>query len=77
MADEALEDREQAKRETGASIMFIGFGLWVVDLLVLFFLPSGMKLGRETMFLALILALALLGLLLMIGGYFLRGKPEE
>lgn len=77
MADDALEDREQAKRETGASLMFIGFALWAVDLAVLFFLPAGMKMGRETMFLALILALALLGLLLMVGGYFMRGKPEE
>ena len=77
MGGGALEEREQARRETGASLMFIGFALWVVDLLVLFFLPGGMKLGRQTMFLVIIIALALLGALLMIGGYFLRGKPDE
>jgi len=76
MAD-ALEEREQAKRETGASLMFIGFALWLVDLAVLFFRPSDMRLGRETMFFTLIFALAVLGLLLMVGGYLMRGKPEE
>jgi purine-cytosine permease-like protein len=77
MVDEALERREQARRETGASLMFIGLAVWVADLLVVFFLPAGMKLGRQTMFLSIIVALALLGIVLMIGGYFMRGKPDE
>ena len=77
MADNALERKEQARHETGASLMFIGLAIWVADLLVVFFLPAGMKLGRQTMFLTIIIALALLGLLMMISGYFMRGKPDE
>jgi len=77
MADNALERREQGKRETGASFMFIGLAVWVADLLVIFFLPSGMKFGRETMFLAVIIALALVGLVFMVSGYFMRGKQDE
>jgi hypothetical protein len=71
-----MADAEQ-KRETGTSLMFIGLAIWVADLLVVFFLPSGMKLGRAAMFTSIIVALAVLGLILMIGGYLKRGKAEE
>ena len=73
----ALEKREQGKRETGASLMFIGLAVWVAGLLVVFFLPSGMKMGRETMFFAVIAGLAMLGALLMILGYMMRGAPDQ
>ncbi|MBZ5599870.1 MAG: hypothetical protein LAN83_16280 [Acidobacteriia bacterium] len=71
-----MADAEQ-KRETGTSLMFIGLAVWVADLLVVFFLPSGMKLGRETMFISIIATLAVLGLILIISGYLKRGKAEE
>ena len=71
-----MADTDQ-KRETGTSLMFIGLAVWVADLLVVFFLPSGMKLGRATMFTSIIVTLAVLGLILMIGGYLKRGKAEE
>lgn len=71
-----MADAEQ-KRESGTSLMFIGLAVWVADLLVVFFLPSGMKLGRETMFISIIATLAVLGLILMISGYLKRGKAEE
>ena len=77
MADNALERKEQARHETGGSLMFIGLAVWVADLLVIFFLPAGMKLGRQTMFLTIIAALAILGLVLMVSGYFMRGQPDE
>ena len=35
------------KRETGTSLMFIGLAFWVVSLLVLFFLPAGIKVGHH------------------------------
>ena len=76
MAD-ALERREQGRHETGGSLMFIGLAVWVADLLVVFFLPAGMKMGRETMFLSVIVALALLGALLMVVGYMMRGAPDQ
>jgi hypothetical protein len=71
------EDREQSKKETGTSLMFIGLALWVADALVVFFLPAGVRLGSQKTFVAIILAMAALGLGLMGGGYLMRGKPEE
>ena len=71
-----MADAEQ-KRETGTSLMFIGLAVWVADLLVVFFLPSGMKLGRENTFFTIIAVLAVLGLVLMISGYLKRGKADE
>ncbi len=68
-----MADAEE-KRETGASLMFIGLAVWVVDLLVVFFLPSGMRLGRQTMFISIIVVLFLVGLILMVSGYVKRGK---
>jgi len=70
-------DREQERRETGASLMFIGLAAWVAGLLVVFFLPAGMKMGRETMFISVIAALGVLGLVLMIVGYMMRGEPDQ
>ena len=57
---DAVERREQGRRETGASLMFIALAVWVAGLLVLFFLPAGMKMGRETMFYAVIAGLVAL-----------------
>jgi hypothetical protein len=73
-----MVDAEE-KRESGISLMFIGLAVWVVDLLVVFFLPSGIRLGRHTTFISIIVALFLLGLALMIGGYLKRRRagPEE
>jgi len=66
----------EEKRETGASLIFLGLAVWVVDFLVLFFLPSGIKLGRQATFLNIILALGVLGLALLIIGYRARGKSS-
>ena len=72
-----LEDREQAKKENGTSLMFIGLALWVADALVVFFLPASVRLGSQRTFVTVILALAAVGLVLMASGYLMRGKPEE
>jgi len=68
----------EEKRETGASLMVLGFVVWVVDALVVFFLPAGVKLGRQGTFLNIIIAMGVLGLALLIVGYRARGKsgPE-
>ncbi len=71
----AMTDIEE-KRETGASLMFIGLGVWVMDLLVVFFLPSGIKFGRYATFLSIIIAMGILGLVLLIIGYKVRGKSS-
>jgi Na+-driven multidrug efflux pump len=66
----------EEKRETGASLIFLGLAVWVVDFLVVFFLPSGIKLGRYGTFLGIIIAMGVLGLVLLIIGYKARGKPS-
>lgn len=66
----------EEKRETGASLMFLGLGLWMMDLLVVFFLPSGTKFGHYAAFLEIIIAIGALGFALLIIGYRVRGKSS-
>jgi Na+-driven multidrug efflux pump len=66
----------EEKRETGASLILLGLGVWVVDFLVVFFLPSGIKLGRYATFLGIIIAMGVLGLVLLIIGYKTRGRSS-
>lgn len=72
-----VESREESRRETGTSLMFIGLAIWVADALVAFFFPAAVKIGHQGVFLSVILVLAVMGLALMGTGYMLRGKPEE
>jgi hypothetical protein len=69
----------EVKRETGTSMMFLGLTVWVADLLVLFFLPAGVKQGRQELFLGIIIILFLLGTYLTVTGYLQRRSagPEE
>lgn len=67
----------EAKREAGASLIFIGLAVWVVDLLVIFFLPAGIKLGHRATFVSLIVVLGVVGLVLLMTGYFKRGRSSE
>ena len=73
----ALESHEESKRETGTTLMFIGLAIWVAGALVSFFFPAALKIGRQEMFLSVILVLAVMGAVLMATGYVLRGKAEE
>ena len=72
-----VQGREESRKETGTSLMFIGLAIWVADALVAFFFPAAVKIGRQGMFLSVILVLAVMGLALMATGYMFRGKPEE
>ena len=69
----------EEKRENGTSLMFIGLAVWVAALLVLFFLPSGVKAGREAAFVGIIAALGAAGVVLLTSGYVKRAKagPAE
>ena len=71
-----MADAEE-KRESGAGLMFIGLAIWVVDALVVFFLPSAVRLGRHGVFIAIVIVLALLGLILMVSGYVKRSRAGE
>ncbi len=66
MADEELS------RERGTALVFIGLAVWVVGLLVLFFLPAAVKLGRQTIFLGVIGIFGVLGAILMLSGFMKR-----
>jgi len=59
--------------------MFTGVAVWVADLLVMFFLPAGIRLGRQAAFFGIIGTVGILGLLLLVAGYSRRfyGGPEE
>lgn len=70
-----MADLEE-KRETGATLMFIGVGIWAMDFLVLFFLPSASKSGTSRMFVDIIATMAVVGLALLIIGYRMRGKSR-
>ena len=67
----------EAKREIGGSVMFMGLAVWVAALLVVFFLPAGIRLGHQLGFFSIIAVLAVLGLVLMVSGYMARGKSVE
>ena len=69
----------EERREGGGSLMFIGLALWVADLLVVFYLPASIKLGRHGTFLGIIAVLATLGFISMLTGYMRRAStgPEE
>jgi len=66
-----MADTEE-KRETGASLMFAGFAVWVAALLVLFYLPAGVRLGHQATFEAILVLLGALGAVLMGRGWMMR-----
>jgi len=72
-----FEAREQLKKETGTSLMFIGVAIWVADALVVFFLPASAKLGTRMSWMSAIIMLGVMGLSLLVVGYLMRGQAEE
>ena len=69
-----VESPEQ-KRETATSLMIIGWICWGFALLVLFFNPAAMRVGRLGMVYSAV-ALAVAGLVLNIMGYRLRSRAR-
>lgn len=61
------------KQEGGKALVVIGLGLLLADLLVVFFAPAALRLGRATVFLVLMVALAVLGVALLVVGRWRRG----
>ncbi len=59
-------------REQGTALSIIGLGLLVAALLVVFFAPAGFRLGQQSVFLALIVVLVVLGL-----GFFFWGRSQR
>jgi hypothetical protein len=69
-----VESPEQ-KRETATSLRIIGWICWGFALLVMFFNPAALRLGRLGMVYAAI-ALAIAGLVLNIIGYRLGSRAR-
>ena len=69
-----VESREQ-KRETATSLIIIGWICWLFALLVLFFNPAAMRLGRMGMLYTAI-GLAAAGLVLNIIGFRMRSRAR-
>jgi hypothetical protein len=63
-------------REKGISLEVIGGMIWFFDFLILFFLPAGLKLGHKTGFAVVMIALAALGLALVVSGIVIRARIE-
>ena len=71
---QGAQDGGAEKREHGVAVSFIGLALIVVDLLVIFFAPAAFRLGRQGVFIVLIVVLAIAGLILVGLGRRLRKK---
>ena len=61
------------QQERGNALAVIGVGLLLADLLVIFFAPAGFRLGESTAFTVLMVALAVVGIALIIAGRRRRG----
>ncbi len=64
----AVPDNRTETHETGTALAIIGVILWFFDALVFFFLPAGFKLGHHAEFVTIIVAIAVIGLALIIVG---------
>ena len=65
------------KAETGSSLMFIALALWVAALLVVFFLPAAVRIGRHEVFVWIISILVVGGIGFLLRGLQLRGRKES
>jgi len=67
----------EEKREAGASLMFAGLAVWVAGLLVLFFLPAAVRIGQQGRFVAILVGLGIIGVVLMVRGWWMRRGSSE
>jgi hypothetical protein len=62
----------EERRETGLSLITIGFMLWFFDALVFFFMPAGVRLGHPRPFAVLIASAFVAGAILIAVGMHLK-----
>ena len=68
----ATQTSSEERREIGLSLMLIGFVLWFFDLLILFFMPAGVRLGYARSFEALMASVFVAGVLVIAVGRHMR-----
>jgi phosphatidylserine synthase len=77
-AERIAEASAEQRRETGTSLMFIGLAICVAGLLVLFFLPAAVRFGQQATFDRIIAVLGVIGVLLIVRGWWMRrGSTAE
>jgi hypothetical protein len=64
-------------KEKGLSLEIIGGMVLFFDVLILFFLPAGLKLGQKTVFLAVMAAIAVVGAALIAYGLLVRAGANR
>lgn len=64
-------------KEKGLSLEFIGGMVLFFDILILFFLPAGLKLGYKTAFLAVMSVVAAAGVVLIACGFMMRARANR
>lgn len=57
--------------------MVVGVGIWLMDLLVAFFLPSGIVYGHCGILLGIIAIMGIMGLVLVTAGLRVRGRSGD
>lgn len=66
------ESSSEERRENGLSLILIGFMLWFFDLLIVFFMPAGVRLGHPRPFQILIASAFVAGAMVIAIGRHLR-----
>jgi hypothetical protein len=72
ISQHASEANAEQRRETGLSLIVIGFMFWCFDALIFFFMPAGVKLGYQKQFALITIAMFVAGIALMGTGAWLR-----
>ena len=62
------------RRERGMATWFVGVAFLVADLLVIFFAPAALRIGRQSVFFVIIVLLAIIGCGLMAWGRYLARR---
>lgn len=75
MANPISQDTSsEERRENGLSLILVGFMLWFFDLLILFFMPAGVRLGHARPFEVLMVSVFVAGAVVMAIGRYWRKR---
>ena len=72
MAVDTISRNAEERRETGLSLIIIGFMLWCFDALIFFFMPAGTKIGYQRPFAVITISMLVAGIVLIGIGLHMR-----